>query len=231
MSHRIFIPTKSAIDWQQFLADPEKQWRTGFSAKSLAYCWESAEGFPPEVAQLFTRSGIPHFRNVELLLALPERKVIMPPRGGHPSQNDLFVLAKAGDGQLIAITIEGKVSEPFGEALGEWKAEASRGKTERLAFIKDQLGLSGELPKNVRYQLLHRTVSAIMEAGRFNASNAMMIVHSFHQSDVWFDDYQKFLTLFGVQAAEPGRLFFLKETHGVKLYSGWARGDEKFLQV
>jgi len=34
-----------------------------------------------------------------------------------------------------------------------------------------------------------------------------------------------------VQTSEPGKLFFLKETRGVKLYSGWARGNEKFLQV
>lgn len=231
MSQRIFTPTEDAEDWRKLLADPEKQWRTGFSAKSLAYCWESADGFPPEVAQLFLQSDIPAFQRVQLLLAFPEHKVGMPPRGGHPSQNDLFALAKAGDGQLIAITVEGKVSEPFGETLGEWNAEASHGKTERLTFIKDQLGLTGELPKHIRYQFFHRTVSAIIEASRFNASSAAMIVHSFNQSDLWFDDYQNFRTLFGIQASEPGKLFFLKETCGVKLYSGWAHGNERFLPV
>jgi hypothetical protein len=232
LSRHIFTPTTNgAADWQKLLAAPEKHWRTGFSAKSLAYCWEKADGFPPEVALLFSQSNIPAFQHVELLLAFPEHKVIMPPRGGHPSQNDLFVLAKASDGQLIAITIEGKVSESFGPALGEWRAEASRGKTKRLIFIKEQLGLTGELPTHIRYQLFHRTVSAIIEASRFNAPNAAMIVHSFNQSDLWFHDYQNFLALFGAQASEPGKLFFLKETHGIKLYSGWAHGNEKFLQV
>ncbi len=230
MSH-ISIPTQSADDWRKLLADPKKHWRTGFSAKALAYCWESAKGFPPEVARLFSQSGVPAFKQVELLLALPEHKVILPPRGGHPSQNDLFALAKAGDGQLVAMTVEGKVSEPFGVTLGEWKAKVSRGKTQRLAFIRDQLGLTGELPKHIRYQLFHRTVSAVVEANRFRAAYAVMMVHSFSQSDLWFDDYQNFLALFGVQAAEPGQLFFLKETHGIRLYSGWARGDEKFLRV
>lgn len=151
----------------------------------------------------------------------------LPPRSGHPSQNDLLLLAKASDGQLIAITIEGKVSEPFGETLGEWNGEALGGKTERLTFIKERLGLTGELSTHIRYQLFHRTVSALVEASRFNASYAAMIVHSFNQSDLWFDDYQNFLDLFGIQAPVPGKLFFLKETQGIKLYSGWARGAEK----
>src|SRR6185295_5918518 len=99
------------------------------------------------------------FGNLELLLAMPEHKVILPPRGGHPSQNDLFALARAGDGQLMAMTIEGKVSEPFGPALSEWNKELSKGKAQRLAFIQEQLGLIGELPRSIRYQLLHRTTS------------------------------------------------------------------------
>ena len=122
-------------------------------------------------------------------------------------------------------------SQPFGETLGKWTAESSRGKTERLSFIKDQLSLTDTLLKHIRYQPFHRTASAVIEAGRFNASNAAMIVHTFNQNDLWFDDYQNFLALFGIQASEPGKLFFLKETHGVKLYSGWAHGDDKFLRV
>jgi hypothetical protein len=228
MNH-IFIPTQNADDWQKLLADPEKQWRTGFSAKTLATCWETAGGFPPEVALLFSQSGIPAFHQIQLLLAFPEYQVAMPPSRGHPSQNDLFVLAKADDDHLIAITIEGKVSEPFGEKLDKWSAKASHGKKERLSFIQNRLGLSGDLPKHIRYQLLHRTASAIIEAKCFNAPYAAMIVHSFNQSDLWFDDYQNFLALFDVPSSEPGKLFFLKETHGVKIYSGWARGNEKFL--
>ena len=228
---RIYIPTTSAEDWKKFLAEPDKHWRTGFSARAFAHCWEGAQGFPPEVRQLFSQSSVPSFRQVELLLAIPEHQVPMPPQRGHPSQNDLFALGKAGDGQLIAITVEGKVSEPFGPTLGEWNAEASRGKSERLAFIKEQLGLTSELPVHIRYQLLHRTASAIIEAGRFNARNAAMIVHSFHQDDLWFDEYAHFLALFGAQATVPGQLFFLNEAHGVNLYSGWVRGDARFLQM
>jgi len=47
---RIFKFTSGPNDWQSLLADPVKQWRKGFSARTLAYCWEAADGFPPEVA-------------------------------------------------------------------------------------------------------------------------------------------------------------------------------------
>jgi hypothetical protein len=229
MNH-IYIPTSGVEDWHRLLADPEKHWRTGFSARSMAYAWESAKGFPPEIQDLFTLSEHP-FHNVELLLAIPEHKVLMPPYSGHPSQNDLFVLAKDSTGNLIALTIEGKVSESFGKILSEWNAEGSPGKYKRLVFIKETLGFTGEIPETIRYQLLHRTASAVLEAKRFTAKRAVMVVHSFNQNDLWFDDYRAFLSIFGATDASPGMLQFLTEVHGIKVYSGWARGEEKFLQM
>jgi hypothetical protein len=229
MNH-IYIPTSGVEDWHRLLADPEKHWRTGFSARSMAYAWESAKGFPPEIQDLFTLSEHP-FHNVELLLAIPEHKVLMPPYSGHPSQNDLFVLAKDSMGNLIALTIEGKVSESFGKILSEWNTEGSPGKYKRLVFIKETLGFTGEIPETIRYQLLHRTASAVLEAKRFTAKRAVMVVHSFNQNDLWFDDYRAFLSIFGATDASPGMLQFLTEVHGIKVYSGWARGEEKFLQM
>ena len=45
----IFIPTNSAEQWAQFLAEPVKHWQKGFSARTLAYSWQEAQGFPEEV--------------------------------------------------------------------------------------------------------------------------------------------------------------------------------------
>ena len=229
MAGRIYVRTQGVQDWQRLLAEPVKHWRTGYSARALAHCWESASGFPPEIAALFAQSGVSAFGNLELLLGIPEHKVILPPRSGHPSQNDLFALARAADGQLVAMTVEGKVSEPFGPALSEWNKESSPGKIQRLAFIQGELGLTGELHRSIRYQLLHRTTSAVLEARRFNARYAAMVVQSFNQDDLWFDEYAAFLALFGVSAAGHGQLHFLKEIQGVRLYSGWARGEARFL--
>lgn len=228
--NRIYLPSSCPDDWRKLLADPEKHWRTGYSARSLAYAWENAKGFPPEIQDLFATSD-PPFQEMELLLAIPEHKVPMPPYGGHPSQNDLFVLARNSSSNLITITVEGKVSESFDKNLSEWNKAASQGKHTRLAFIKEKLGLTEEVPPTIRYQLLHRTASAIVEAERFTATSAMMIVHSFSQSDLWFEDYQAFLHLYGIENAAIGKLYFLRKIAGIKLFSGWARGNKMFLEM
>lgn len=226
---RIFVPTRAPEDWQAFLAKPEKQWRTGFSARTLAYCWEAAKGFPPEVAAVFQQSSVDAFEQVDLLLAFPEYKVALP-GGGAASQNDLFVLARNKHQQLITIMVEGKVAEPFDESVGAWfKDTPSAGKQARLQFIKDQLQLS-HVPSEIRYQLLHRAVSSVIEAKRFGAVNAVMLVHSFSKTNQWFEDFQNFVGLFG-PSATINRLSFLRTLDEVNLYTAWVHGDERFLNV
>jgi hypothetical protein len=226
VSKRIFVPTSSADDWKQFLVEPEKQWRTGFSARTLAHCWESAEGFPDEVYSVFAHSNIKAFENLEILMAFPEYKVDLP-GGGRPSQNDLFVLAKDIDGELITIAVEGKVSETFGPTLAEWNQPVSKGKTIRFEFLQNLLGLK-EIPSSIRYQLLHRSASAILEAQKFNAKSAVMLVHSFSQEMLWLDDFQSFASLFEIYT-EPGKLYFLKDIDGIRFYVAWIKGDKKYL--
>ena len=222
-----YIPTNDPARWQQFLAEPEKQWREGYSAKTLAHCWEAARGFPPEIARLFAELGLDAFTGIEPLLALVEHKVPMPGQG-YPSQNDLFVLAKAS-GQLISLTIEGKVDELFGPLLKDWNDDLPN-KQVRLNGILNMLGLTQDVSGQVRYQLLHRMASAVSEARRFGASSAVMLIHSFSPVDRWLEDYQVFLALYGVQGA-VGRLMFLRQVSGINLYAGWAHGDTKFLNT
>lgn len=224
---RIFIPTRKPEDWKSLLAEPNKQWKTGYSAKALAYCWQEANDFPECVINVFKKSGIKLFRNIELLLAFPEYKVILP-GGARPSQNDIFILAK-GNNQLVSIMVEGKVSEPFGDTIAEWREANSEGKHIRLKFLLEELGLEENEPiSTIRYQLLHRTASAIIEAKRFKAENALMLVHSFSRSNEWFDDYSRFLALFSVKA-ELDSLVFAKNIKGIGLYFSWVKGDEKYL--
>jgi hypothetical protein len=49
----IYTPSAGTKSWHAFLADPGKQWKTGYSAKALAYCWEEASGFPDEIQAIF----------------------------------------------------------------------------------------------------------------------------------------------------------------------------------
>ncbi len=224
MNH-IYIPTSSPGDWRKFLAEPEKQWRSGYSAKELAECWERSNGFPAEFQKLFSESENQNLNELELLLAIPEYQVDLP-GGRRPSQNDLFVLARAKDEQLVAITVEGKVAEPFGDTLEAWLKDASKGKQTRLKFLCDVLGLSVGPPSHVRYQLFHRTASAIIEAKRFNAKYAMMIVHSFSLEHKWFADYQEFLGLFEV-AGQVNKLVKLPHPENISVYAGWVVGKTK----
>ena len=87
----ILLPSSGPDDWRRFLSEPDKHWRTGFSARSLAYCWEQADGLPSEIANLFSASSDFEGQTPELLLAVPEHKVPLP-GGTRESQNDVFAL-------------------------------------------------------------------------------------------------------------------------------------------
>ena len=223
----ILIPTESPEDWKAFLADPDKQWRTGFSARTLAYCCEEADGFPESVQSVFSESGAP-FNALEPLIVIPEHKVPLP-GGSRPSQNDIWILAKAYD-DLVSIAVEGKVSEPFGPTITEWLVNESKGKRKRLEFLKNTLGLEQSVPATIRYQLLHRTASAIIEAKRFNASHAMMMVHSFSRSHEWFEDYKAFLSLFALSGAVDSISTF-GNLNGIELHFTWIHGEQQYLSM
>lgn len=224
---KFFIPVNKPEDWKKLLADPDKHWKTGHSAKVLAYCWQEADDFPHTVKRVFKTSGITLFQNIEMLLAFPEYKVSLP-GGKRVSQNDIFILARSDD-QLISIAVEGKVDEPFGELVADWKLKDEGGKKVRLKFLCDVLQLDGNKVDHIRYQLLHRTASAVIEAQKFKVENALMLVHSFSQDNEWFEDYQQFLGLFSIRG-EPNSLVFAKNINGVNLYFGWVKGERKHLE-
>jgi hypothetical protein len=168
----------------------------------------------------------PALAEAEMLLAIPEHQVPLP-GGGRPSQNDLWVLARTPTG-LVSMAVEGKVSEPFGPTVGEWLVNASEGKQRRLAYLRDLLKLPDPVPPNLRYQLLHRTASAVLEARRFFAAHAVMLVHSFSQSDEWFADFSDFAAALGV-SIEKGQLVPVPNHSGPTLHLGWVRGEARYL--
>jgi hypothetical protein len=223
---RILIPSSSPEDWKQFLAEPEKQWKVGYSARSLAYCWEEAGGMPPDVVS--TLETIPFLQNLETIFAIPEHKVPLP-GGVRASQNDVWVLAESSSG-LVSIAVEGKVSEPFGSTVEQWYRNKTAGKEIRLRYLCDELGLDYPPPSKVRYQLLHRTVSAIIEAKRFRTDQAAMVVHTFSRTDEWLADYQYFLSLFGLESG-VNEAASTKLKSGINLAFAWVHGSEKYLEM
>lgn len=219
---KILIPSTGPTSWKDMLAQPELQWKLGRSARTLAHCWEVSVGIPGEVAAIMAGG----FGTPELLFAVPEHKTPLP-GGSRDSQSDIFALVRHPDG-LATYTIEGKVDEQFGETVGEWSRNASAGRIERLSYLCGMLGLPECLPE-VRYQLLHRTVSALIEAERFNAVSAGMIVHSFSPDRRWFEDFAAFVRLLGGGDIQPGEAKIIHAPSGRPLVLGWASGDKRFL--
>ena len=223
---KVLIPATCAEDWRHLLADPEKHWRQGYSARTIAHCWQEADGFPREVKSVLSKA--PDLAGLEALVVIPEHQVPLP-GGSRPSQNDVWVLAGTPS-DLVSIAVEGKVSEPFGPTVSEWSSQASPGKEERLEFLCDELGLACPPPGDVRYQLLHRTVSALIEAKRFHARHAVMVVHSFSQKNEWFEDYERFLSLFDVRA-DVDEVVTAGRRGKVALHLAWVRGEKRYLDA
>jgi len=208
--------------WKSLLADPEKQWKAGYSAYELAHAWMQTEGVPRSILAAFANTD---FEGIKILYAFPEHQVYLN-NNKAPSQNDLFVLGKVNQ-DLVVVMVEGKVEEPFGDLVKDWLNQASEGKKERLEFLKHKLQLSRFVSiDDIRYQLLHRAVSALIEAENLNAKRAIMLVHSFSQANSWFDDYSRFVSLFGLEAQRDG-LSNSVLINGINLSFGWV-SDKPF---
>lgn len=222
---RILVPTEGPETWRRFLADPEKQWKSGYSALSTAYSWEKADGLPPEIQALFEGAEDPALHGATLALAIPEYKV--PLRGGtRPSQNDVCALVSCSGG-LAVMMVEGKAREDFGTRLGDWKNRTSpTGAEARIEEISENLGITGELPDHLRYQLLHRAASAAIEARRFHAAYAVMLIQSFvdDDSENHYADFGDFLALFGAAPAK-NRLVRIAEPQGRTLFAAWVQSE------
>lgn len=204
MAKRVLLPTIGASDWRRLLADPDTQWERKASALELAVSWERAQtserGLPLEVARALDTCA--PLSGARLLVALPEHKVPLKGRG-KPSQSDVWSLLLA-DAGYVSMAVEGKAGEPFASTLGDWLKAASDGKKERLDSLCQILQVPSAPSPNLRYQLFHRTASAVLEAQRFRAPLAVMLVQSFREdADAW-SDYCAFCALLGTKPTRGG---------------------------
>jgi len=186
-----------------------------------AYSWENANGLPKEISALFTHADEPALRDASLALAIPEYKVGLE-GGTRPSQNDVFAILSCSTG-LITVMVEGKAKEDFDDTLGDWKKRTSpQGVKARMADIAENIGLTQTIPDNIRYQFLHRTASAAIEAKRFHAPFAAIIVQSFVADDAknHYQDFCAFVQLFGKMPAKE-KLVEISQPNGRRLFAAW----------
>ena len=220
MDRRIYAPSAGLETWKGRLADPEKQWVRKKSAFETAVFWElgamQPRGLHSELCAVLDQHDSLH--GCELVASFPEHRVPLP-GGTRASQTDVWAIVRAPIG-LVSVAIEGKAGESFAETVGEWRKEASNGKEARLSFLCKQLGIAEPIRDAVRYQLLHRTTSALLEADRIGAAAAAMVVLSFVADSRSKSDFETFGSCLGV-AVEHGTLSKTATSQGRPLFIGW----------
>jgi hypothetical protein len=187
---RLSVSIKEPEDVIRHLAKGVMHWKGGYSAHSLAVLWFAENDFPSRVRKLLDESQA--FRDAQLLDGFFERQTELGDRE-RPSQTDLLVIAKTGKG-LAVIGVEGKAEESFGELVSEWLAkDANRAARDaRLEMLCRMLGFAAA-DGNLRYQLFHRAAACLIEAERYGADTALLLVHSFSTKQSSLADYKAFV--------------------------------------
>ena len=226
---RVFVPTRSGSDWQRLLGKPELHWKMGRSAMSAAACWEDAcPKLPSEIEEILNASNDPNLMDLELLVAIPEWEVDLP-GGNRPSQTDVLALVRNAK-NLVVLGVEAKVDEPFGPTIAEKKIGSTVGQAARLSYLEKELGAPEPLSDTIRYQLLHRSISALLTARAFHAPIAVMLVHSFSPSSAWREDFEAFCSALSCKGISPD-LFEVTGTSGTQLILGWCKGNSRYLSA
>jgi len=220
MSEKIYLPSENAESWKRFLAEPEKQWKHGYSAMSLADVWEKAVNkLPKEIQSAFNLDL--ELKDSEFLFGLPEFKVPLP-GGSRASQNDLLLFTRNDKG-LSVCAVEGKAKEDFDKLLIDWLKDASTGKEKRIKSLMETISIKDkEEILSIRYQLIHRLASAIIMAQKFHARNAIMLVQSFIESDDdnHYEDFCKFVKLYNQLPVKETPILLMKQGD-LNIYALW----------
>jgi hypothetical protein len=218
-SLRIIKDIFTADDWFR-LAPPaqgNRQWRDGKSAKELAKAWcgrGSVPAVPIELQELL--STHPDIDGAVIFEVTPERKVRFDNIQGEPRNTDLVCIAERAN-QRVAISIEAKADETFGELVSKVlktpKPSRRPERVEKLCLAlfgcqPDDLPGFGEL----RYQLLHGVAAAIAYAVEVKASRALFVVHEFVNQYTKTEqnerDFNKFLNLLAPDAVSLGQRLY-----------------------
>ena len=225
---RIFVPTKTGAEWQLLLAKPKLHWKPGASAMTAAAAWEAAAPkLPPEVSALLDSTGHPVLREQSLLAAFPEWQVEVP-GGVTTSSTDVLAVCRNEVG-LCVLGVEAKVLEDFGPMLAVKRAESSSGQSERIAYLQDLLGVE-RFEDTIRYQLLHRTASALLTARQFHAAAAVMLVHAFDTPATQRQDFEAFRAALRAEEVAP-LVYRVPAVKSPDLYLAWCDGDSEFRKV
>jgi hypothetical protein len=194
---------------------------------TAAAAWEAAaEKLPPEIALLLDSANDSSVAGLELLAAIPEWEV--PLIGGSTtSHTDVLAVCRNNIG-LCIVAVEAKVNEDFGPLIQEKKIDSSSEQKARLNYLETLLGATFQ--DTIRYQLLHRTASALLAGRAFHAQTAVMLVQSFGSREILKDDFAALCA--ALNARRLGHDLYCAESfEHPRLFLGWCQGDDQFRNV
>lgn len=166
------VEIQSVDDWF-FCAPPkgkEKQWKDNYSAKELATFATSPE-FKPFIENLLSECKI----KCDEFICIPEAETNLPGDYRGPRNHDLLMI-----GKNVIIGIEAKVNEPYGNSIEQELKDCSKGKKERINWMKKVL-FNGDCDNNkIKYQLMTGVCGTLLEAVRKNVEKCIFLVLSFN---------------------------------------------------
>lgn len=185
--HRI----KSIKDWRSF-APPKskKHWVRGRSAFELARAWcgSGSPRMPQEIRELFESAK--ETRGLIVEKAFPEYCIKFDSYGGERRNADLAFVGKARLTK-IAVTVEAKADEAFGETINKTLSAAlerrlrnakSRGVDRVIDLVQSLLSSHHKGQRHIgwlRYQLFTATAGSLAFAVSEGASVAVLLLHEF----------------------------------------------------
>lgn len=194
---------RTVEDWYEY-AKPRgalKQWRDGYSAKELAKAWCRTPGQPAPPLEFSDRlAALPGIPGIEVEVGFPEYRIAFDGLPGEPRNADLALSCASLQGR-VAVSVEAKSREPFGDPVYQVIADASRKFCEEIstnAIIRIHALARGMLrPRQsgsprvgeLRYQLLTAAAGALRSAQEMHAVAAVLVIHEFRPPNVDIDRY------------------------------------------
>ncbi|HSA55340.1 MAG TPA: hypothetical protein VLE53_06525 [Gemmatimonadaceae bacterium] len=203
-----------AEDWRALARAEDRA--ANHASYELARAWQGAGGIPAGIVAALDAAGMPELGGLELDVGVVEKPVLVDTTMT-PSVTDLTGYARNSRDDVVILAVEGKAHEPAGISVRAWLrgdarephpgAMPRRSRERRFEFLCERLGLALDLECGLQYQLLHRTVSAVVEAELHGAVAAVLLIHAFGaMSPGHWSDYELFLKELGLDGAVPARV-------------------------
>lgn len=180
--------------WKKYAppAQREIHWQEYRSAKELANAWcrKSKVCSPKEFTDLLSKRADTQSFKIEQAVAEMQIKFDQFPGGRRNADLALWGQSKK---KKIAITVEAKADESYGNTIGKMVAGAKKKKKSNIEERISQLsrGIIGrdvdDSINPLRYQLFHALAATAVLAKEINARLGILVIHEFVSLNIDFD--------------------------------------------